>query len=78
MPICRGHTHLNVQSKNNTPTIADPLDAGLVGSVANHVTFLLRVAWQKVGGSTLWAVLSSRFGEAGSQLEPCTGYCWST
>ena len=37
---------------------------------------LMRVAWHKVGGSTLWTVLSGRFGEAGSHPGVC-GSCES-
>ena len=36
---------------------------------------LMKVAWDKVGGSTLWTVLSGRLGEAGSQPGVCRSAC---
>ena len=66
-----------VRNNNNTPTMGDPLHAG-VGPSSQPCHSLMRVAWHTVVSSTLWAVFSGPFGKARSQPEPCTGYCWST
>ena len=76
LPCRCGHAHRTSRhaSETRTTTTGTPWLTLLtrrwgLGGQPHHS--LVRVAWHKVGGSTLWTVHSGRFGKARSQPGDC-------